>query len=176
MNQPPQSQYRQLIEKTKPAHSSRKTAEGELDRLLSALEEQRRSAKKSQGKPRRDPLQTLREQTIREFVPIFVELVEKYSKAGIAMHMDASNLLEGGRELQFEFGLGEFHIELQGTVTSDSIAFHEVRRAPNIEGHLVAGPMLRLKTLNAAIFREFVCARLALLLKLATRGPERAES
>lgn len=172
VDKPAQSQYRQLIEKTKPFHASRRTAEGELDRLLSTVEEQRRFQKKAQAKPKRDPLQILRDMTIREFVPTFVELVEKYSKSGIAMHMDASNLIEGGREMLFEFGLGPFRIELQGTVTSDSIAFHEVRRAPDIEGQLVAGPMLRLKTLNCEIFREFVCARLAILVKLATRLPK----
>lgn len=170
MNKQPQSQYRQLIEKTRPVNPARKSAETELDRLLAVMEEQRREEKKPQAKAKRDPMQILREQMVREFVPIFVELVEKYSQAGIAMHMDASNLLDGGREIQFEFGMGEARIELQGTVTSDSIAFHEVRHAPRIEGQLVAGPMLRLKTLNAQAFREFVCARLALLIKLGTRG------
>lgn len=144
-----------------------------MDRLLASLEEEKKAEKKPQAKVKRDPLQILREQMVREFVPIFVELVEKYSKTGIAMHMDASNLLEGGREIHFEFGLGSVRIELQGTVTSDSIAFHEVRHAPQIEGQLVAGPMLRLKTLSAQTFRDFVCARLALLLKLATRGASR---
>jgi hypothetical protein len=56
-------------------------------------------------------------------------------------------------------------MQLQGTVTSDAIAFHEVRHAPDIEGQLVAGPMLRLKNLNAETFREFVCGRLTVLLR-----------
>jgi len=171
VSQPPQSQYRQLIEKVRPASSSKRTAESELDRLLSTMEEHRRSESKSPAAPKRDPLQVLREQMAREYVPAFVELVEKYSKAGIAMHMDASNLLEGGRDLQFEFSLGAYRMELQGTVTSDAIAFHEVRHAPDIEGQLVAGPMLRLKTLTADTFREFVCARLSILLRLTARRP-----
>ena len=169
MEQTGQSQYRQLIEKTKPAATAPKTAEGELDRLLQVLEERKRAGKKPAGKQRRDPVQILREMTVRDFVPVFVELVEKYAKSGVAMHMDASNLLEGGREIHFEFGLGEYRMELQGTVTSDAIAFHEFRHAPQVEGHLVAGPMLRLKTLTAQTFREFICARLALLIRQATR-------
>jgi hypothetical protein len=173
VSEPTQSQYRQLIEKTKPGQPSRKSAEGELDRMLAVLEEEKRAEKRPQSKTKADPLQMLREQMIREFVPIFVELVEKYSKSGLAMHMDASNLLEGGREIEFEFGMGGVRIELQGTVTSDSIAFHEVRNAPHIEGQLVAGPMLRLKSLNGQTFRDFVCARLALLIKLASRAPTR---
>ena len=45
------------------------------------------------------------------------------------------------------------------------IAFHEVKYAPDIHGQLLAGPMIRLKQLNARTFREFVCERLTLLLK-----------
>ncbi len=164
------TQYELLRARNQPPPPFKKTAEGELGRLVAVMEERRRQdEKKETAKPKVDPLQHLREQTIREFVPVFVELVEKYSEAGVAMHMDASNLLEGGRELHFEFGLGEYRTQLQGTVTSDSIAFHEVRFAPEIRGHIVAGPMLRLKGLSAKTFREFVCSRLTVLLRQASR-------
>jgi hypothetical protein len=58
---------------------------------------------------------------------------------------------------------------LQGTVTSDAVAFHEVRYAPDIHGQLVAGPMIRLKHLNGKTFRDFVCERVAILLRDASR-------
>lgn len=166
-----QSEYRKLIERVKPPPTKRKSAEGELDRLVAIVNEKRRARLKATATPadKPDPLQRLRELTVQELVPVFVELVEKYSESGLIMHMDASKLLEGGREILFEFGLGEYRLELQGTVTSDSIAFHEVRHAPIIEGQLVAGPMLRLKTLNADVFREFICGRLAVLLRMAER-------
>jgi len=111
----------------------------------------------------------LREKTVKELVPVFVELVEKYGQTGVAMQMDASNLLEGGRELSFEFAFGAFRMELQGTVVTDSIAFHEVRHAPDLQGQMVAGPMLRLKTLSAKTFREFICGRIMVLIRLANR-------
>jgi hypothetical protein len=164
------TQYELLIAKNQPPERSKRTAESELDRLLKVAEDRRKQeSRKKTATPKVDPMQRLREMMVRELVPIFVELVEKYSEAGIAMHMDASNLLEGGRELQFEFGLGEYRTQLQGTVTADSIAFHEMRFAPNIRGHLVAGPMLRLKTLSAETFREFICGRLSVLLRQASR-------
>ena len=164
------TQYELLRAKYQPPTPVKKTAEGELDRMVAVIEERRRkAAKKESTKPKADPLQHLREQMVREFVPVFVELVEKYSEAGVAMHMDASNLLEGGREINFEFGLGEYRTQLQGTVTTDSIAFHEVRFAPDVRGQIVAGPMLRLKGLSVKAFREFVCGRLTVLLRQSSR-------
>ena len=164
------TQYELLRVKNQPQRPIKKTAEGELDRLVAAMENRRRQdEKKETPKPKVDPLQHLREQMVREFIPVFVELVEKYSETGVAMHMDASNLLEGGREINFEFGLGEYRTQLQGTVTSDSIAFHEMRFAPQIRGQIVAGPMLRLKGLSAKTFREFVCSRLTVLIRQASR-------
>ena len=106
---------------------------------------------------------------LKELIPDFVELVDKYSKAGISMQMDASNLLQGGREIKLEFSIGEYSVELEGTVTSDAIAFHETRYAPDVRGELISGPMLRLRQLDAAAFRSFVCERITLLFRTATR-------
>lgn len=117
----------------------------------------------------RDPVQTLRQLMITEFIPIFVELVEKYSKTGISLQMDASNLLEGGRELRFEFGIGECRTHLLGTVTADAIAFHQTRFSPDVQGELVSGPMLRLRHLDGDGFRNFVCERMTILLRDASR-------
>ncbi len=165
----PITQYQQLIERVKPPIPISRTAETELDRLIRAIEERTARASKPRIHEVVDPLQQLRELTLNELVPVFVELVEKYSKSGMAMHMDASSLLEGGRELHFEFGIGDYRMQLQGMVTTDAIAFHEVRHAPDVEGQLIAGPMLRLKTLDASTFREFVCGRLTVLLRQAHR-------
>ena len=116
-----------------------------------------------------DPIQALREVTVNELVPTFVELMEKYSKSGVSMQMDASNFLEGGREIKFEFRIGEYRTQLQGTVTTDGIAFHETRHAPDIHGELSSGPMLRPRQLNSKAFRDFVCQRLTVLLRTAMR-------
>ena len=147
---------------------SRET-ESELDSLVPVLKKHRvdgpRTAKS--GGPER--LQMLRKLMLEKLIPVFVELVEKYSEAGFAMQMDASNFLEGGREIKFEFGLGEYRSQLHGTVTTEGIAFHETRYSPDFRGELTSGPMLRLRGLNAATFRQFVCERLTFLLRSAAR-------
>jgi hypothetical protein len=159
--------YQQLVASLKPLATKPQSAESQLDKLLAAVEE--RKVRETEIKPPAEPIQLLREKIVSEMIPVFVELVEKYSSNGISMQMDASSLLEGGRELVFEFGMGDFRIQLQGTVTNDSIAFHEVRNSPDVQGQLMAGPMLRLRHLDADAFREFVCDRLTVLLRFAVR-------
>ena len=159
--------YKQLVEQTYVAPKPEPTSEDDLDSLIKILK--RREEEGVQGHTRKDPLQTLREMMINDLVTVFVEIVEKYSKAGISMQMDASSFLEGGREIRFEFGLGEYRSLLQGTVTAEAIAFHETRYSPDFHGELTAGPMIRLRYLNADTFREFICERLATLLRTATR-------
>lgn len=145
-----------------------KRPEEELDALIANLgDTQDGSSCGTTGKP--DPIQELRELTINELVPIFVELVEKYAQSGINMQMDASSLLEGGREIKLEFGVGGHRMQLQGTVTTEAIAFHETRHSPGVQGELISGPMLRLRGLTGEIFRDFVCERLTVLLRAAIR-------
>jgi hypothetical protein len=146
-----------------------KSAEADLDVLVSSLHAPAQGQPAGDAAPVRDPLQTLRDMTVNEFVPAFVELVEKYSKAGIAMQMDASSFLEGGREMKFEFCVADYRLVLHGTVTSEGIAFHETRYTPEFHGELTSGPMLRLRSLNAKTFREFICERLTALLRSAMR-------
>ena len=85
------------------------------------------------------------------------------------MQMDASNFLQGGREIKFEFGIRDHRLQLHGIVTSEAIAFHETRHGPDVQGELVSGPMLRLRGLDGSVFREFVCERLTYVLRAATR-------
>ena len=155
--------------KTQVPSPPQRTAERALDNLLQALEDREKTPQNTVKLVAPDPIAMLRELVVNELVPTFVELVEKYARPGVSLQMDASSLLEGGREMRFEFGVGEFRSQLQGTVTADAIAFHEVRFAPDIDGQLAAGPMLRLKQLNAKTFREFVCERLSILIRSAAR-------
>ncbi len=164
------SQYGELVRRQAEAqkHLESLTPEQELDTLVNGLQERKRNAVRN-GLVRTDPFQALRESMLKEFIPIFVELVEKYSESGISLQMDASSFLEGGRELRFEFGAGEHRIHLQGTVTTEAIAFHETRFSPDVQGELVSGPMLRLHNLTGEVFRDFVCRRLAVLVRAAIR-------
>ena len=159
--------YQQLVEKTQVPPRPKRTAEDDLDSLIDILKH--RDKEGLQDHASRDPLQALREMMVNDLVPVFVEIVEKYSRSGISLQMDASNFLEGGREIRFEFGIGEYRSQLQGTVTGDAIAFHETRYSPDFHGELTAGPMIRLRYLNARTFREFICERLTTLIRTATR-------
>ena len=164
--------YRELVQQVRlPSAKADRNPdpEEELDSLIALLKERRQQAGDQIVVLAPDPIQVLRELTINELVPIFVKLMEKYSKSGISMHMDASNFLEGGREIKFEFGLGEYRTQLHGTVTTEAIAFHETRHSPDVDGELVSGPMVRLRGLNAEKFRIFLCERLTQLLRTAVR-------
>jgi hypothetical protein len=161
--------YQQLVQSLKSHAPKPQTSEAHLDNLLATIQERERRAREEASKPLPDPIQTLRELVVQELIPVFVELVEKYAENGISMQMDASNLLAGGRELAFEFGMAGCRMQLQGTVTQDSIAFHEVRHSPEVQGQLMAGPMLRQRHLDANTFREFICDRLTMLLRFAGR-------
>ena len=157
------------MRQTQPPASGQKTSEGELDRLISLLHERKAKEAQSTASSPPDPIHILREKTVQEFIPLFIELVEKYAKSGITMEMDASNLLQGGRELKFEFAAGEYRSVLHGTATPEGIAFSETRYAPEIRGELTSGPMLRLRNLTGNVFRDFVCERLSILVRSSLR-------
>jgi len=162
----PTSYHELVAEQTQALPSHRTiTAERQLDSLLHLLKD--RSGGKREASF--DPLRELRQLTLKELVPAFTELVEKYAPAGITMQMDASNFLEGGREVLFEFCLKDYRIALHGTVTTEGIAFHETRYCPHLHGELATGPMLRLRGLNAQVFREFICERLTHLIRAVMR-------
>ena len=159
--------YRDLVRKTRPQGPPPKRAEGELDALLdrqASLERDRTNAADC-AKP--DPIDALRVHMVEELIPVFSELVEKYTKSGVSMRIDASKLLDGGREIIIDFAYGESRSRLTGTVTSEAIAFQETRQYAKLGGQVSSGPMLRLSQLTAQKFREFICARLAILLREA---------
>lgn len=143
--------------------------EDKLDSLVTALAEQREEGSGPGGALEPDRIQLLRKLMLEELIPIFVELVEKYSQSGFILHMDASNFLEGGREIRFEFAIGEYRTELLGTVTTEAIAFHETRYNPQVQGELISGPMLRLRRLDGPSFRDFICERLLVVGRSSAR-------
>lgn len=163
--------YRELVERSSvpPNPPSACKPEEELDSLIATLQARQKHGGDESGALTPDPIQWLREMTIKEFVPIFVELAEKYSHSGISMQMDASSLLQGGREIKFEFGIQEYRTQLHGIATTEAIAFHETRHSPDVSGELVSGPMLRLRGLTGEVFRDFICERLTIMLRGAMR-------
>ncbi|MEK6675663.1 MAG: hypothetical protein AABZ47_08420 [Planctomycetota bacterium] len=163
MNDRVPSKHRQPVAASRPATAN---VENELDSLISKItigDENQVSGIKL------DPIEQLRERILREFTPILHELNAKYAPKGISIRMDASRLLQGGRELDFEFAAGDYRTRLHGTVTNEAIGFEQIRYTPQIDGELDSGPLLRLRQLNADTFRAFVCERVVLLLKGALR-------
>ncbi|MCH9033350.1 MAG: hypothetical protein IID42_02455 [Planctomycetes bacterium] len=144
-------------------------AEGEPDRLIVLVQKPRVLARPSAAAGGLNRIQRLRELTVTELIPAFEELKEKYAASDVSMEMDASNFLNGGRGIEFHFQVGDYRTKLAGTVTSEAVAFHETRSAPDLEGELASGPMLRLHRLDARAFKEFICERLAVLLKIVLR-------
>ena len=102
-------------------------------------------------------------------MPVAVEVADRYAPKGITVKMDAANFLQGGRGIKLDFAFGECQLRLQGTVTDEGVAFEETRYGPRMQGELTSGPMLRLRNLNAAVFRDFLCERLAMLIRAAMR-------
>lgn len=160
--------YSELARKTPRPAPPPETAENALDALVVQLKESERQA--AAAPAANDPIQVVREKMLTEFIPIFVELAEKYAESHINLEMDAANLLKGGREIKFHFSSGEYRTELHGTVTAEAIAFHETRHTPHIAGELASGPMLRLRGLTGEVFRNFLCERLSVLLREALRN------
>lgn len=163
------SSYQQLIKKVTPPLTGGKSTESELDALLGSISKAEQNSEMPAPAAKIDRIQQLRELVMNELIPAFVELVDKYAPRGISMDMDASNLLQGGREIRFEFRLGDYRTQLAGTATSDTIAFQETRYHPNMRGEIVSGPMLSLRRLDANMFRQFICERLTILARGAMR-------
>ena len=90
-----------------------------MDTLVAVLKDRDVDNHDAGGSGEPERIQGLRRLLIEKLIPVFVELVDKYSDAGFNMQMDASNFLEGGREIRFEFGIADFRTELLGTVTTD---------------------------------------------------------
>ena len=91
---PSPTRYADLVRRQTPPEPPEFSSEKELDSLLTAIKEREGQDDDRKGGLKPDPVQTLRQLTINELIPIFVELVEKYSKSGISMQMDAGSVTE----------------------------------------------------------------------------------
>jgi len=147
--------------------------EQEIDALLAGLHDDQGRGRNAPSADEPDRIQFLRDVTRELFIPVFDELKRRYAGSGVELEMDASNFLAGGREIQLLFGMAQHRSKLTGTVIPEGIAFHETRYTPDLQGELLSGPMLRARTINAEVFRNFLCARLAILLRAVTRYRQR---
>jgi hypothetical protein len=165
------SKYGKLLQQTgfKPTAPA-KAPQDELDSLIDRMEQLQKVHPDAGGGPTdAGVLEQLRGLILQDLIPAFLELSQKYAPRGIVLRMDASSFLQGGRGWDFEFRFGDHRCCLHGTVTSEKVAFEETRYAPHVDGELASGPVLRIRHLNVATLRDFVCERLTLLLKSAMR-------
>ena len=72
----------------------------------------------------------------QELIPAFDALKERYTASKVILELDASNFLEGGREIEFQFQVGDYRTKLAGTVTAEAVAFYETRFASDMKGDL----------------------------------------
>ncbi len=162
------------MHRTSRAAHARTGIEAELDAVVDAYgrrkeQEALRKAEEEARAARPDPIERLRNLVREELITVFEELSEKYAEIGVSMHFNPSNLLGGGREIDIELGLDGNRTELHGITTDEAIAFNEVRFSKHFRGELTSGPSLRLRKLDAQAFREFVCERLMMLIRVAMR-------
>ena len=171
-------EYRRLVRKHRPRRSAAKSAEQQLDALLSLRDQRATDAGQRQDDAKVSALDELRAQMRQELIPVFEDLQNKYEPAGILIAMDASKFLAGGVELVIEVQYERYGMRLVGTATPDGFAFHEARFSNDVPGVMTTGPMLRARTLTGTTFRDFICERVAQLVRLgvprghasATRG------
>lgn len=165
MNPPPPKHGEPRPATRLPGVPVRPSAAEELDLLLKKAAMPSSSARKADGSVPVDPVEGLRRLVAAEIQPAVQRLAEKYAPSGVEISLDVTKFLAGGRELSLNLAHQAYRTRLDGTVTSDLIAFLETRHTPVCDGHLIRGPSLRIRGLTAAAFEEFVCQRLALLVK-----------
>lgn len=161
-----QSKYTALQQQARTTSIRGRDQEGTLDALLVAYQEKRERERETVVQ-QQDPIDELRVRMTQELIPAFRELAEKYAERGVSLKLDASLFLSGERELQVELAFDGIRVELHGTVTTEAIAFRQIRYEGDLGGQLASGPALRVRTLDASRLREFVCERLAMLVRSA---------
>ena len=162
------SSYQSLVKKWADPPHGEKSAEEKLDSLLTT---HNREPGQEEAAPKQavSRLDDLRRSFREELIPAFEEIKQKYGTQGIKLDMDVSEFLEGRRKLAIEFSIKSHTVRLDGTVMETGIAFNEIRSIGGTPGAICSGPMLRTRQLTPDQFREFICGRIALLVRSILR-------
>lgn len=170
-NQP--SRYQDLIRQCRPKQAPKKSIEEQLDGILELREKRQAQSDAPRIDPKQAAIEAFRQRMRDELIPVFEDLKEKYEATGIAMAMDASDLLAGGVNLVIEVTYEAYGMRMEGTVMPEGVAFHEARYSNRVRGVLTTGPMLRTRSLTRERFREFLCDRISQLVRSAVRVAQR---
>jgi len=160
--------YKSLVKKWATLPQDEMSAEEKLDTLLTA-DAGRGAEEQNATVARPSPLDVFRNQLQEELIPACEEIKQKYAIKGITLEMDASDFLGGGRKLLIEIAMQTHAVHLDGTVMEGGIAFNEIQSTGGVAGAMCSGPMLRTRQLTPDGFREFVCGRIALLVRSILR-------
>lgn len=166
------SDYQKLVQKWSSPPAAQKSAEQNLDALLAARSGAAAEPVSAVALEPAAPLSwmdALRRLISRELIPVFEDIKAKYESYGIALSMDVSDFLQGGRGVVIKFDTPPRSIELEGTVINEGIAFNEIQSYGGVPGAICSGPMLRVRRLTAEAFRDFICAQLAPLVRTKLR-------
>ncbi len=150
----------------------RATAETQLDALLKLRDNRMRAQAAAKPAPS-DPVEIFRRKVESQFVPILDDLAAKYVAKGIVIEWDLSSVLTGGREMIIEYTLHPVRWRLRGTLARDVVAFEVTRMIGDSGGEVCSGPMLSIRKLDQARFREFVCEQLAMMIRHVLRTTRR---
>jgi len=147
-------------------------SEARLDALLRQSRGSQDNPKDSSEKeaPPMVALIQFRELLVRELSPVVDDLCVKYAPSGVTLRMIADKIINGGRNLTIEIEYNAQGMRLDGTVRGSVIAFQQTRYSHTDRAGLTAsGSTLRIRDLNADMFRAFLCDRIASLVRSALR-------
>jgi len=161
MSQPPRSNRPVLDAGTTPRAPSQ---EARLDQLL----------RRNGGATTRpsvsatgSPLDALRERFRSDLIPEFQNLADKYSEHGIQLHLDIGEFLRGGSEINIDIEFETRGVRYSGIVLPHQIAFQVTQFTGQSAPAVASGPALRIRNLTRRQFREFICERIAEVVRYA---------
>jgi hypothetical protein len=116
-----------------------------------------------------DPVDDLRERFKSDLIPEFQTIADKYSEHGIQMHLDIGAFLRGGTEIIIDVEYETRGARYAGIVLPHQIAFQVTRYTGQAAPAVTSGPTLRIRYLTRRQFREFICERIAEVVRYAIR-------
>ncbi|MCH7701853.1 MAG: hypothetical protein IID37_09200 [Planctomycetes bacterium] len=169
-SQSKRSSYAAFVAKVQGTYSPPKIdcAETKLDSLLVERDERAKNSSANTDRPV-SPLDRLRNRMISDYCPLVDDLAAKYVTCGIALRMDITDFLSGGRGIDIAIDFQGQGLRLSGIATDVGIAFQETRIHQGIDGTVTSGPMLRTRTLTNDQFRDFICDHIAALVRMVDR-------
>ncbi len=113
------------------------------------------------------PLDVLRERFRSDLIPEFQALADKYSEHGIQLHLDVGAFFRGGNEINIDIEFETRGVRYSGIVLPHQIAFQVTQFTGQSAPAVASGPTLSIRNLTRRQFREFVCERIAEVVRFA---------